>query len=444
MRRGTAPSARASSDDWETIGGTQVIVNSLPVGQNICLGGCWNETNNRLVWLNWNSNGNSGGYVYNIDTGVVYTMLLSADVVGGLNFVKRSTIHSCFVINDNFYWVDGTNNEPRRINVDAGIKTYQPGYITTVAPYSTPITASVISWIRRPPGLPLTQTKVTQAGLVNNFIQYGAFEFAARYQYRDYEFSTLSALSTLADYNATGDTFNRIDVTMSLLEHIEQDVQQVDYVVRDYTSGVYFIIRSWNRNIAADAAAIAAHNAGTTALAYSFYNNQTSIALDAAYSVKPFDSVPVYSQTAETAKNRTFMGDNTLGYDTPLAVSSLVATTVPSGSGAVGGIIGPIIETGQITGVTIGGVAVTFVSGTTLPVGEGGIGTYFTGAAGPSETVVISVVGPCVHVRVRYGPGDGTFTNVDQVFTTNGNYTFPAIPINFGTTLTWICTLTDF
>jgi hypothetical protein len=445
MRIGLPSSATSSEDEWEAVGSTIYIPNNLPAGTNIGLGGCWDEQLNRIIWANWNSLGSHGVYVYDIDANIVYTALLSTNVTGGLNFNKYSCIHSCFAVNHNFYWVDSTINEPRRFNVDAGIKLYQGGYVTTFAPYQNPIAQSVISWIRRPPGLPPIQVKSVDSGFANNFTQYEAFEFMYRYQYRDYEYSTLGPYSTLAPYNDNLDTTtNRIDVTIPFGEHIEQDVLQVDLVVRFLNTNKYDIIKSWNRNVAAEAAQIAAHNAGTTALTYVFYNNFKGITLDDAYGAKPFDSVPIKAETCAEARDRSFLANYTIGYNTPAAGTSLAATPVVTGGSATGGIDTAALAA-TITGVTIGGTPVSYVTGTPLPVGPFQLGTYITTQVGLSKIVVISVTGSCTTVRVRYGTDGITFTNVDQPFTGAGDYTFSGIPINSnnGTIVTWICVAID-
>lgn len=327
VRSGSTDFAAGATGWLESIGSTRLISNpNLPAGQNYCLGGAWHQVKNMLVWCNWNENGDDGIFALDIFSGIIYRVLLSDDVTGGLNFSKYSCIHSCFVINGNFYWTDSTNNQPRRINIDSGIKAYDPSYVTEEEAYDLPVSQSVISWIRRPPGIPPTLTKVTQTipTLDVNFIKYEAFQARIRYVFRDYEVSTLSAMSALANYNRPADTYNRADIAMLFAEIIEQDVLQVDFVIR-YVDGSHFIVKSWNKNNPADAAAIVAHNAGITPLAYSFYNDQVGIALDDTYSSKPFDSFPIYAETCATAKNRNFVGNYTIGYDTPES-SSLTAT----------------------------------------------------------------------------------------------------------------------
>lgn len=321
----------------ESIGSTILIPNPfLPAGTNIEIGNPTEQAKNRWVSFNWNSNGDHGIYVYYVLTQTWYVAILDAQVTGGLNFDKNHYIHSARIINGSVYWTEFLQNQPRRFNIDAAIKMNDGSFSTTVLPYTSPLDISVISWIRRQPGLPPTSAKITQTSPVldTNFIPELAIKFRYRYVYRDYEIGTASAYSLLQDFNVDGETFNRMDVAIPLQEKIQQDVLQVDLIGQYLLSPnqTEFVINSWNTKVAADAVAIAAHNAGTTALTYSFYNDKVGIALDAAYAAKPFDSFPIYCETIEIAKNRSFTGDYVIGYDTPVITSlafTLVAGAAP-------------------------------------------------------------------------------------------------------------------
>jgi hypothetical protein len=315
----------------ENVGGTSLLFNTLPAGTNKCIGAVADDSKKWIVFKNWNSNGNHGIYCYSKADATTYTVLLNADVTGGLNFDKYSRIDSnCKIIGDLEYLTDN-RNQPRRLNLKAAINAYQAGTFSDVTPYTLPVSQNVLYWIRRQPGLPPTAVKST-AGTINNFIKDEGFWFSYRYIYRDYETSTLSAWSTLQNYNTKDDTFDTITVTLPLLEKIEQDVQQIDLVVK-FTSGISFVVKSWNKDI--DSTAMTAHNSGT-ALSYAFLNDKTGVALDAAYSVKEFDSLPIYAKTIELAKNRSFMGNNVMGYDTPKTTSLSVEASSQSSSGVTG------------------------------------------------------------------------------------------------------------
>lgn len=222
---------------------------------------------------------------------------------------------------------DPTWGQTLEVNIRMDNFIYADG--TVPNPYVSKLDESVISWIRRQPGIPLNYLKQVQTvpALSSNLIANEAMQFAYRYIYHDGELSTLSPYTTLSNFNADQDTFNRIDIVFSPFEKIDQDVIQIDVVVRYLISGIYFVVHSWRKSVPADTLAINSHNSGVQFLSFAFYNDVAGIALDAAYSVKPYDSVPLLSQTIEMAKQRAFMGNYKIGYNTPTLTSLAFTTT---------------------------------------------------------------------------------------------------------------------
>lgn len=263
-------------------------------------------------------------------------------------------------------------------------------YAQTPYIYIAPLTQSVISWIRRQPGLPLNAVKAPGGPGPVSLLTNEAFHFAYRYQYKNFEFSTLSPLSTLINYGVTsssGSAINQDGTTVTLTvpygEPIDQDVIQVDMVAQYLRSGIYFIIRSWNKNIPQDFIDITNHNNLVTQLTFLFTNDSLGDALDAAYSVKPFDSVPTLAQTLEFAKNRAFFGNYTIGYDTPTVSSLAISLDIISTSSTTT-IVATVI---QISLLGFGFTPPTTVYSLFLP----GLGYYGTGLIGaPPSTLVFS------------------------------------------------------
>lgn len=325
----------------ESIGSTELLPNPyLPAGDNIEIGHAEDEAGSRFVCCMWNSNGDHAIFAYYFDLKSWFIVLLNSQVTGGLNFDKNQVIHSTQIINFCFYWVNNMQNIPRRINIEAGIKMNHPGFVTNFGPYTNPLTQSVISWARRQPGGPPSQTKIyqTSPALATNFVATEALLFSYRYIYRDYEISTLSGFSTLANFNAAAELYNRIDIAIPLSEKIDQDVIQIDVVALFMQTQTAFIIKSWRTAIPADLAAIQAHNSMSSPipLTFSFYNDIAGVTLDAAYVAKIFDSIPINAKTYEPAKNRSFLANYTIGYNSPiqssLAVSLVSVSFTPGGT----------------------------------------------------------------------------------------------------------------
>lgn len=321
---------------YENSPGTTLISQSVfpPYGVQQCIGGCVDTENEWLLFFEWNSFDDHGIYMFDFRTEIVYPVLYDSQTTDGLGFSKNSRIdRNCSVINGVLYWTDN-NNQPRKINIRAGINLNRPGTFPDAPQYTGGIDENVITIIRKPPNYFLTATKLTQSSPVinSNQLVFFAGKFAASYEFIDNEISVLSGYSQLVNRNFKADTYNAVDITFSFGDVIPQDVQRVNLAVQYGDNPNFFKIKTWDKANATDLAEINAHNAGITALTYRFYNNQTGAALDSAYSVKPFDSVPLRSKTIETIKNRLHLGNNLEGYDTPL-VTSLTATFAQQSNG---------------------------------------------------------------------------------------------------------------
>lgn len=273
---------------------------------------------------------------YDADGGVFFNVLFSAQVTGGLNFSKDHVIHSGSFINGLLYWTDFLN-QPRRINVEAGINLNHPGTFPNTNPYTDPLSAEVITIIRKPPVYPILYEKITNVNINTNQIENNAFRFTYQYVYRDGEFSTLSPHSLLAAYNYPANTYNAIRITISLSEIPDQDVQIINVIVIYAEGEQAFIIKSWNKANSTDATEIANHVAGITALNFEFANDSIGSAIDGPTLVKPFDSIPLLSETLEQGTNRLFLGRNLLGYDTPVETGLTLQIVSTSGGGTITG-----------------------------------------------------------------------------------------------------------
>lgn len=304
----------------EMIESTRLITEgSLPAGTNLPVGRCVDTARDRVFLFRWNSNGNHGIYVIQKDE-TVLKVLGNSDTAEGLKFDKDMPIHSIRVYGDMLYWVND-NSEPFRINAEAAIKANNPGYTTTVTPYTFPIDYTVYTIIRKPVNYILELEKVTDGTVLVNQIESTAFKFCTQLEYRDGEVSTLSEQSLLASANFPADTYNAIDVKLPFAEKISQDVASINFFVIYADENKFFNIRRWDKTSVADLAEINAHNAGTTKLTYRFTNSTIGDAVDNVTKVKPFDSVPISARAMEIAKNRLHLGNTVLGYNTPIRSS---------------------------------------------------------------------------------------------------------------------------
>jgi len=304
----------------ENIPGTIQITNSyLPSGNNTCIGTAIDEERRRLVYFIYNDAGNHGIFLYDTIAGTVSKLLMNSDVTGGLGFSLTNCIdRNAKVIDNLLYWTNGVG-DVWSINIQAALNM-QAG-LTTFPYYSSPIDSDLLKLIKKAPAYPPTILKSYDSGFVGNFIYNEGFKFCWRFTYIDNETSVLSPYSLLAPLNGANDNYNNVAITLPTAQTIWQTVQKVDLVVIYSSTSVYYIVKTWDKGVSADATAIANHNSGT-ALTYSFYNNQIGEALDSAYAAKYFEVIPTNVKTLELARNRAFLGNGTYGYDVP-KISSL-------------------------------------------------------------------------------------------------------------------------
>lgn len=316
----------------ENLSGTTEVNQSVypPYGTNICIGSIADDKRDRIIYAIYNTFDDHAIYAFDTITKITYAILYDSQVIGGLNFSKNSRLdRNMRVVGDLLYWTDDLN-EPRRMNIEAGIKMNHASYSTSVLPYSYPMNPEVITIIRRPPFYPIDSQKKEDVTYDNNFIANEAFQFAVRYFYRDFEYSVIGAYCELSPYNYSTDDFNYIELTMPLVEIIDQDVLEVELIVRFGNGGKSFVIHTWDKT------EIDAHNAGT-ALTYDFYNDIVGTPIDDAAANKPFDSVPLLSKSLELAKSRLFLANNDEGYSTPTETSlSASVNTVTQGTDKIG------------------------------------------------------------------------------------------------------------
>jgi len=308
-----------------------------PANEYLTIGVAEDIENKRMAYFNCDTLGGEDKIlcVYT-DTNTIYQVLTSSQVEGGLNFSKDSIIHSARISNNILSWVDGTNNEPRKINMESGIVANDPTFITTAQPYQFPLNFSEITMIKPPPSYAANFVKDTDTAFKDNFIFNQSFQFAFQYQYYDYETSVIGAYSASSRLNNVNDTYNRIIVSMDSSEIIPNTVKYVNLIARFSDTNNGFIVKTWDKDNPDDLTAINNQNNGVAVLSFNFYNSITGEYIPSDDILRPFDNVPVYSQSHEIAKNRYFLANNTEGYNTPLSTSMSLN---------YGDIINPIIST---------------------------------------------------------------------------------------------------
>ena len=274
-----------------------------------------------------------GGTTISIKTNGTITVNRTVSLTTGLNFTS-APIHSARIVDNLLYWVEGTDNQPRKINIESAMKAYDPTFVTDQHPYTLPIDFREITVIKPTASLSPNIEKKIDGSFLNNFIANESFEFSFQYIYYDNETTITGTYSPASRLNFPSDTYNYILVTMELTQKIPDTVKIVNLICRTQngTSGggdYATIIKTWDKSIITQNDLINLQNSGSNPLTFKFYNNITGQTLAVDDVLRPFDDVPIYSQTLELAKDRLFLANNTEGYDTPTATSLAVNLTNP-------------------------------------------------------------------------------------------------------------------
>jgi hypothetical protein len=297
-----------------------------PNNNYITIGSTEDTENKRILYFNYDDSIYREDIItsYDLNDNKQYTVLSSSQVIGGLNFSKFSLIHSAKISNLNILsWVDGINNEPRKINIDSGIKANNYLYNTNAQPYSFPLNFSEITLIKPPPIYPPSLNKIFSNG-TTNFIQFESFEFCYQFEYYDNEITIPGTYSLSSRLNHTKFTenFNSIQIVMGFQQDIPKTVKKVNLISRVSNGNpiggtIGFIVKTWSKLNISENQEIENHNNNIQALSFIYYNDISGQPLPSDDVLRAFDNVPVFSQTHEVSKNRLFLGNNIEGYNTP-------------------------------------------------------------------------------------------------------------------------------
>lgn len=318
----------------ESIGGTLLKSTPQPSATFIEILAIPDEVNRRIIYLKYCTAGPFHKITcYSAVDNTEYTVLLSTQITGGLNFSKDIPYHSARIVGSMLYWVEGFHNQPRKINIDSGILLNHPSYDSNEQPYVAPLNFDEITVIKPPPQLAPNIQKAYDSLFINNFIATDSFEFAFSYTYYDNEETVVGTYSPASRLNVPTDNYNYIAVQMDAGQRIPGTVKIVSLVVRFGNSNNAKTVKTWDKRITSELAEINDQNNLVSLLTFNFYNNITGPAVPEDYVLKPFDNVPLYSKALETAKNRLFLGNVIAGYNTPETTSLQITQNITGISG---------------------------------------------------------------------------------------------------------------
>lgn len=346
----------------EPIPGNILIPNSLlPTGNNRQNGGFFDAIKRRIIWFNYSSTGRHGIYKYDISTKQLSKIFLcfTDSATDILNFSLDYPIHSAAIIyrsdpdGDLLYWTDGLNR-PRYLNID------------TVSSL-TPFVENMINAAKLPPLDPIVAAYANDATVNANSLRRKLFRFTYRWVYKNFEKSTLAAISKVplpvngydpdTDNDSTKNNYITVPVVAGgsdckAIEILMQVNGQSDADVPVDQWGDFQLVAS----IDLQQYGIVPGGLYT----YNFYNNQNYTFIDPADATLYWDWIPNVAQTLESLNgNHIIYANTTDGYNSltrsqiDVTVTSGTATAnnpsiafVYSGASSVVATIGPVITAG--------------------------------------------------------------------------------------------------
>lgn len=331
----------ANGFSGQNVKGNYVIPNSnLPAGTNECIGGFYDSVKRRIIWFNYNSNGNHGIYQVLIQTGAV-TQIFRCGVNSAtdiLNFSLDYPVHSASIVyrtegdGDLLYWTDGFNR-PKYINLDT---------VSVLSPFTEAMLNAAKNAPLQPPTFPAAVGTngvfgyFSDATISYNSVKNKLFRFAYRWVYKNGEKSTFSPISAVPLPNVVDPNLQTTVTESNYIKFVvyspaEEDYQSIEIfgqLSSGTTWGDFFMIDQLDR----DQYAIPISSTFT----YSFYNNSSYVFVDPTESDLYFDWLPDKANTLELLNGNVLIyGGITEGYpnlareDVDVEITSTLASLTP-------------------------------------------------------------------------------------------------------------------
>jgi hypothetical protein len=293
----------------ENIVGNYLITNNdLPAGDNYCIGAFFDQLNNRIIWFNYNSNGDNGIYELDIATEAVTPIFIcgTQSTTDIFNFNLDYPVHSVSIVyrdgGDLLYWTDGYNS-PKYLNIDSAS-------IAALSPFQE----EMITVIKVPPLTPIVATFGNDATAITNNVYNKYFRFSYRFVYVNDEKSTFSPPSPVPlPSGVPGDPIlpginNVINLQYVSSASGQNDFTSVEIYGQEYGAGIwsdYFLIATIDKS-----------GALPYTDTFAFYNDSTYTPILPEESDLRYDRVPDKANTLELLNGNVIIyGGITEGYN---------------------------------------------------------------------------------------------------------------------------------
>lgn len=354
--------------------GNEAVPFYLPPGDNKVIGKYADRIRNRVYIFIWNSNNTDLIVYYNRDTNYVQPLIENILDTRGedvLDFDPSFKINHIDIIYNDTYgdllsWTDG-KNVPRKINVSHILN----------GDYST-IKASFIQVAKAPPQTPVTCAYGTDSTRNSNALRSKLFMFAYRWQYDDFEKSSVSTYSKIplpvGFYGSDNDTDSTKNNFITLtVDTGEENVIGIEILMR------YNIADAWSdfvQVIHLDKSQLSI--ADNSTYQYLFYNdNIYPPVTDGIQYVDGVQVIPLFDWVPQLAYNQCLANG-----------SNLVYGAIQEGYNNY--------PTGQLQ------VSITAANETNSPPDTDPPAITYTQIGGPSSAIFVFTVSGSVPVGTRY------------------------------------------
>lgn len=242
--------------------------------------------------------------IVELDTLTNGAVVIRRDTSNIFNFTS-STYVSATVNNNLLIWASG-NTEVMYTNLTTNVNVSNKKEVTLITEPIVP---------------PLMVKRISDSSKTN-ILQEKTMQFCIRFKNSDNLISVLNFRSEtiiprkkLEGVSSLG-LLNGVEITFHPDSIIPSNWAQIDIVAKYVDENIYYVIKSYKSDVAADAAQVSSFISGSSSLVYQFWGDNIIETLDSASASKLFDSIPIKSSHVAIADNRLLVANNTEGYDT--------------------------------------------------------------------------------------------------------------------------------
>lgn len=315
----------------ENVPGTTLITNTLPAGDNECIGSFYDNLKQRVFYFNYNSNTNHGIYILSLDSLTVSALLVSGTNTDGdiLNFTLNEPIFAVKMLygdaqqGDTLYF-NNSQKEPCQINIER----------TLAGTYGV-MKRAFLEVIKYPSNRPPLVIYGNDNTVTVNTLRKKLFKFKTRAVYFSREKSVTSIQSEvpLPINLDEKDPTNNCKISI-VYETLDADVQKVEILVA--VTGKTDANQVVDPNQFSDFLLVATIDKAALGLAnndlatFDFYNNQAYIEIDPEDSIQLMDWVPLQANALEMLNgNVPIYAGITENFDSVPLLATSTSTSVP-------------------------------------------------------------------------------------------------------------------